>query len=77
LSIDLRAVTHRLIQIEPGIRQRRTVKHQAINIYQTSAARALDLANRIDKLGMLGFFDERYASHKHLELPTLDRLALL
>jgi hypothetical protein len=53
------------------------VKHQAINIYQTPAARAFDLANRIDKLGMLGFFDERYASHKHLKLPTLDRLALL
>jgi hypothetical protein len=48
------------------------MEHQAINIYQTPAARAFDLGDRFGELRMLSFFDERYASHKQLDFPTLN-----
>ena len=57
LAVDLGAVAHGLIELEPGVGQRRTMQHQAIDVDQPSAAGAFDLGDRVGELGMIGFAD--------------------
>jgi hypothetical protein len=57
LAVDLGAVAHGLIELEPRVRQRRAMQHQPINVYEPAAARAFNLGDGFGQLRVFCFFD--------------------
>src|SRR5439155_26525490 len=63
LSVDLSAVAHGLIKIEPSARQCGAVQHQAVDVYKPARPSPFDLGDEFGEFRMLFFFDQRYTRH--------------
>src|SRR5215510_15626020 len=65
LPVDLRAVAHGLVQLEPSACQRWAVQHQAIDIDQSPTPCPSDLRDEVGEFWMFFFFDQGYARHRN------------
>ena len=54
---------HRAVMVEPGLRQRRVVQQELVDVEQPAPAPGLDASDDVGEFGMLGFFDQRNARH--------------
>src|SRR5215471_2804857 len=52
------------VMVEPGLRQRRAVQQQPVDVEKPAAAARLDASDDLRKLGMFGLFDQRNARHE-------------
>src|SRR6266481_5022597 len=65
---ELRLPAHGAVMVEPGLRQRRAVQQELVDIEEPAATARLDAGDHLAKLGMFSLFDQRNARH---EIPAI------